>query len=1085
MHPIRLAIRSLVYFRRKNLALAAGVAITTAVITGSLIVGDSVQHSLHSITAKRLGEIGYVVDCGDRYITTGLAAEVAGEAGTPVSPILMTDGMAVADGGQKRVNRVNIVGVDSTFDRMGNTGRMYGSLAGDSVIISENLAERLDLSAGDEFLVRMEAVSLVPSNAPFVSDADNLTSLRVVVKDIAEDRRMGAFNLKTSQTAPFNLFISRDRLMRLMEMEDYVNFLLFRGEEGYSENGIFSMLKDHWELADAGLELAEIPGANAYHASTPRVFIDSVTSRVLKQADPSAEAQLTYFVNSIASDDASTPYSFVAARDHERIDRQGMIINEWLAADLHAKTGDTLTLKYFVIGPLRELEEDSVSLIVRSIVPLQDDPADRMLMPDIPGLSDAGNCRDWETGVPIELESIRDKDEDYWTRYRGTPKAYISFDLAGELWANRFGPATSFRYDAGRTGEKALSGAILSGLTPGDIGINVVPVRERAEFAASNGVDFTELFLGLSFFLLVGGVVLTILLFQLNMQERKDQVKLLTSTGIPSGIIRRILLSEWTLVSLIGVLAGTLLAIGYNRILFMAMNSVWSDIVRSDMMQVHIRAASLVIGGVASTGVAVLSFLFPLNRFLKKLQQQHLSSSTGGFLRKWRSGFAWLSGLFFLAAVAMVSVQIIRGSINQSGIFFAAGGSLLLAGLFLFLALFNAGIRSHSLALSAWQLSYRNALRNRSRSIGIILLFAIGTFLVISTGANRKDLFHDAADPSGGTGGFLYYAEATVPVLRDLNRSEVRFDYSLGDGYSFVQFRLAGGDDASCLNLNRIVNPAILGVDPSALEGRFSFVTSTPELDPESPWMSLEQKLPGGIIPAIADETVIKWGLGMEVGDTLEYTDGRGEEMRLLLIGGLAPSIFQGRVIISDKYFLKHYPSSSGSGVFLVEGNVSDTARVREELELGMRDMGWSMTYAPRRLAEFNSVTNTYLSIFMVLGAIGLLLGTVGLAVILYRSVLERREELAVLRATGFSIGKIRGLMIREYTGLFMAGTLTGFIAALIGTLPSILSAHTEVSFTTIGLVLLTMLINGLFWTWLLSGVAIRNRSIYDALRNE
>jgi ABC-type antimicrobial peptide transport system permease subunit len=1085
MRAIWLAIRSLVYFRRKNLALATGVAITTIVITGSLIVGDSVQYSLHAITSKRLGDISLVVDCGDRYVTTDLVDRMAAENDVPVSGLLLTDGMAVSGGGRLRINQVNIIGVDAAFDRMGRTSNRYAALEGDSVIISENLAERLDLSPGDEFLVRMERARLVPSNAPFVSDAENLSSLRVMVQSIAADNEMGAFNLKTSQTAPFNLFINGNRLRNLMEMEGYVNFILFRNDNNLEPADVRSQMHAQWKLKDAGLDLIQIATSGEYQVSSPRVFIDSSTSAALENISPSGYPVLTYFVNSLSKGRLSTPYSFISSQTSELPGTDGIVINSWLADDLDAAQGDTLSLKYFEIGPLRELKEDSVSLVVQQIIPVTDDPSAKLLMPEIPGLSDAGNCRDWETGVPIRLESIRDKDEDYWTRYKGTPKGFIPYDLAAGLWGNRFGYATAFRFPSDDISAEGLEEAILSSLRPEDLGITVVPVRERAAFAASNGVDFTELFLGLSFFLLVGGIILTILLFLLALQERQEQIGILTSAGIPSPIIRNTLLMEWALVALAGVLAGTLLSIGYNRILFHAMNSVWADIVRSDMMQVHIKASTLVLGGMISLTVAVASLIIPLRRFLKRIRYQHAAKGAPGVFNKWRKGLAWIALLAFLVASGLVVLQIIQGSIHQSGPFFLAGGLLLIAGVSFFLYLLSGKKNSRSTGLSIWQLSYRNALRNRSRSIGIILLFAIGTFLVISTGANRKDLFQDATDRTSGTGGFLYYAESTVPVLNDLNVAEVRFKYSLESAYSIVQLRLAEGDDASCLNLNRIVNPAIVGIEPANLQGRFSFVTQTPYLDEEQPWLSLESNLPGGLIPAIADETVIKWGLGMQVGDTLVYTNGRGEEMKLLLIGGLAPSIFQGRVIISNTNFLAQYPSSSGSNVFLVDGALSDTAAIKEELNMGMRDMGWNMTYAPERLAEFNSVTNTYLSIFLVLGAIGLMLGTVGLAILLYRSVLERREELAVLRATGFSLARIRGLLIREYTGLFLAGTLTGFFSAMIATLPSILSSHTEVSSRTIGIVLVLMLVNGLFWTWVLAGAAIRGRSIYEALRNE
>ena len=48
--------------------------------------------------------------------------------------------------------------------------------------------------------------------------------------------------------------------------------------------------------------------------------------------------------------------------------------------------------------------------------------ADSQLAPVIPGLSDAGNCRDWKTGVPVDLKKIRAKDEDYWKAHTKAPR---------------------------------------------------------------------------------------------------------------------------------------------------------------------------------------------------------------------------------------------------------------------------------------------------------------------------------------------------------------------------------------------------------------------------------------------------------------------------------------------------------------------------------------------------------------------------------------------------------------------------------------------------------------------------------------
>ena len=70
------------------------------------------------------------------------------------------------------------------------------------------------------------------------------------------------------------------------------------------------------------------------------------------------------------------------------------------------------------------------------------------------------------------------------------------------------------------------------------------------------------------------------------------------------------------------------------------------------------------------------------------------------------------------------------------------------------------------------------------------------------------------------------------------------------------------------------------------------------------------------------------------------------------------------------------------------------------ELERSLADYGFDATSVADRIAAFHRVENTYLSTFQSLGSLGLLLGTAGLAAVLLRNVLERRRELALLRAT-------------------------------------------------------------------------------------
>jgi ABC-type antimicrobial peptide transport system permease subunit len=98
---------------------------------------------------------------------------------------------------------------------------------------------------------------------------------------------------------------------------------------------------------------------------------------------------------------------------------------------------------------------------------------------------------------------------------------------------------------------------------------------------------------------------------------------------------------------------------------------------------------------------------------------------------------------------------------------------------------------------------------------------------------------------------------------------------------------------------------------------------------------------------------------------------------------------------------------------------------------------------------------------------------------------MERSQEIALLKAVGYSRNEIRSLVVREYMFLLLMGIGTGFITAIIATLPSILNSHTGTSFSSILIWLLVLVVNGWFWIHLVSRTALKNKAIYSALRNE
>ncbi len=1107
MNRFQYILKTFTHYIKANLLVALGVAISTMVLTGSLIIGDSVRYSLQQATFYRLGETTHLVSVTERYFRQEMASGI--EAKNPeikATPILLLKGMAVADGGQQRVNKVQVIGVNPDFIEISKSP-LFAELQNNEIAISKNLAVRLNLAVGDNLLVRIKKASLIPMNAPFVSAEETSVSLRATVKNIVPKEELGRFSLKNSQTAPYNIFLSIARLNSLMEFSGKANQLLISTK--LESSVVEQTVKKCLTPEDAGLVMKTIEPADEIEISTERVFLEDKVSAVLAKL-PDAEMILTYFVNEIVlsskfkvlssklgvgytdnqSQPTSTnlktiPYSFVSSINDKYLAPNEIIINRWAADDLRAKQGDTILLKYLEIGPLRKLVDKEAAFVLKEVIPMDSKWNDATRVPHLPGLSDAGHCREWDAGVPIDLDAIRDKDEKYWDDYKGTPKAYISRESALQLWANRFGNYTAVRFPAATFDKEKYKQLFATEINPGDLGMTIEPVREQGLHAAQNGTDFSGLFIGLSFFILVASIVLTSLLFRLNLETRSAQIGLLAALGFQQKQVRGFYLFEGFIIAFTGGIIGVIVSLFYTRFVFKILNSLWFDIVRTNVLEIKIVPQTLVVGLVISLLVSLAAIFVSVRKFQNRnaaVRQNQLDTKNKKWGKIIRNTFLYLS---FTISIAIFIKQVFFAEQINPALFFLTGGLLLLGLLLLFRKILVKFELRNKSEIGFGKLALLNLTRNKNRSLTVVILFALATFLVVSTGSNKLDLFANAQEKSSGTGGFLFFAETTMPVLFDINDKEKRAEEGIYEDFKIVQLRKIEGDDASCLNLNRISQPAVLGVDPEMLQGRFSFAARLKELEEAEPWEVLNDSFDDGTIPAIADQTVIQWGLGKKIGDILLYQNEVGDTLRLKLIAGTAPSIFQGYIIISNQHFLKNYPTSSGSNIFLVEGNPENQQQISDELQSVFRDYGWEMESTAKRLVEFYSVTNTYLSIFLALGALGLILGTIGLAVILARTILERRREIAVMQAVGFSTKSVFFILIKEYLILLFTGVLIGFITAIIATLPAFISSNSDASFSTIATVVALILINGFIWIAGLSWFALQKKTLVVGLRVE
>jgi hypothetical protein len=333
-----------------------------------------------------------------------------------------------------------------------------------------------------------------------------------------------------------------------------------------------------------------------------------------------------------------------------------------------------------------------------------------------------------------------------------------------------------------------------------------------------------------------------------------------------------------------------------------------------------------------------------------------------------------------------------------------------------------------------------------------------------------------------------------MPVVQDLNTTSGREFFGLSDrdlhGVSVVPFRVRDGDEASCLNLNRAQKPRILGVNPSALFGRFAFAGTAKNLDRTKRWelllnpASIQHPASPDEIPAIADANSIQWALGKKLGDTIDYTDEHGRTFKLRLVGSIANSILQGSIIIDEAEFTKRFPGESGYRMFLLDVPTNSIPQASATLSRAMQDVGLELTPTIQRLNAFNAVQNTYLGTFQILGGLGLLLGSAGLGIVVLRNVLERRGELGLLTAVGFTRRSLQNLILGEHGALLALGLGLGIISAVVAVLPALLSPAMHLPWRSLSLTLGAVLLNGLIWTWLATRYALRG-NLLSALRNE
>jgi putative ABC transport system permease protein len=1201
MTPRSLLLRNLLYHWRANSAVFLGVVVGTTVLTGALLVGDSLRGSLRDLTLHRLGWLQRSL-VTTRFFREKLASEIQ-QGDEVVCPVLLLQGTAVvkekgAITGQAR--GVTVFGVDDRFWSRWQEKKGFTLAEGQAppVWINSTLKRDLNLAEGAMLYLQLRKPSEIPREALLgkKESKDLIEELPLkVTRALDSNEGPNDFTLRPSLEAPRTAYVPLSVLQDNLGIAGKVNALLTDSNDPTLQK----RLEEHLKLEDWGLVLRsprtrpdaimnrldgrdkdgklqpfewrdQLPGAmleamgisgsavierqdlEKYYATVPQYlsleseqllmpsFVGDAAEEASQKVGLRAAPTLVYLADSIQVKGTDIPYSVVASLDpglapplgpflppgKKKLADDEIVLVQWDGWPKGLKVGDAITLTYLPADEQHEnIKKRSAKFTFAGFVPLEGVTGDPDLTPEFPGITDKSSLAQLDKPFPTyDPNRINIKrDDGYWKQHRTTPKAYITLAEGQRLWASRFGDLTSVRLapreqgaDLFSLGEKFRK-ELLTRLPLDKGGFVFDPVREKALASSQGGMNFSLLFIGFSCFLIAAALLLVGLLFRLNLDKRASEIGLLFAEGYRRRRVRWLLLGEASLLALLGTVAGTAVALLYSWWLVDFLAATWPGGTLKSFLSPHAQPLSLIIGAAASLGVSVLTIwwvVFVMSRLPGKvlLSGQTTTEREPGLPA--RPGISrWIVVLGVVGAlVLLVCSAFIADHEMQAFSFFSSGSLLLtacLAGVWAWMGSTRGGSITGRGWLSVGLLGIRNSGRYRARSLLTAGLLASATFLIVAVESFRREAQVQEYDRNSPSGGFALLAESDLPLILDLNTEEGKADILeklelqyqdqgldneeikkkleqarglLNDPkFHVVSMRLRQGDDASCLNLYKPNSPRILGVPKELIErGGFRFAGTQKEV--ANPWELLEADT--SPMPAFGEKNTVTWIFQTGVGGTIQVPDQEGKEQPLEIAGLLQDSVFQSSLLVSEENFLKLYPDQEGYQYFLIQIAPGKEGEVTRLLERSLVDWGFEVTRSQDKLASYLAVENTYLSTFQALGGLGLILGSLGLGVVLLRSIWERRAELALLRALGYRKLNLAWLVLAENGFLLIVGLLAGTLSAIASITPQLLTQAAHIPWLNLVKLLALVLAVGLSAALLAVGSTLR-APLLPALRQE
>jgi len=359
-----LILRGLTYYWRTNAAVVAGVATAVAVLGGALLIGESVRGSLRDLVLQRLGRTDHVVVSAgffrERLADDLRSTNEARASLTGTAPLIVLPGVATEQESRTRAGQVRVYGVDERFWQF--HGVAAAGPADGEALVSPALAQELDARPGGTMLLRVQRPSDIPLESLHGRKEDLGRTLRLTLRAIVPASALGEFSLEAQQANVKAVFVRLSELQQALDVVERVNTILVSAIR--TPTDVRAIIEEHIRsratIDDVGLTLSTIHDRGLLAiGSDAGLLNDAQAGAVLRAADATAGAVrpvLTYLANTLRSGAREIPYSLVTAIDLQVVapgigepqQEPAIVLNQWAAADLAARTGDLIAMEYYL-----------------------------------------------------------------------------------------------------------------------------------------------------------------------------------------------------------------------------------------------------------------------------------------------------------------------------------------------------------------------------------------------------------------------------------------------------------------------------------------------------------------------------------------------------------------------------------------------------------------------------------------------------------------------------------------------------------------------------------------------------------------